>query len=312
MKRSIAIKVIFLVCLITITCVVSFIYLPRWYYRNECLVIYNQRGLNEWQVYCQNDESSHKAQIIKREVKRIIVRGNPSNIPESAFANCPLLERVILPDSIKTISDSAFCDDTSLTQLTWPNKLQRIGSYSFWNTGLVSIIFPEGLLEIDFFAFRNLHDLREVWLPDSLKEMEYAFSLCPHLERVHLGKGLEYLGDYEFSQCISLHQLYVPNNITELREGLLENSGIERLVFEGEINTVYKLHITREEYPFLKQLVFLDSAPLSPNSQLKGLILYKPDVIVYVTNTTLQKVDDIIVDWKIEAINSVDDLPPLV
>lgn len=82
-------------------------------------------------------------------------------IGAKAFNNCPLLEEVIIPDSVTEIeglelvgdtSYSAFRNCTSLNSITLPNKLTKIGTGAFNNcTGLTSITIPNSVTELGGF-----------------------------------------------------------------------------------------------------------------------------------------------------------------
>lgn len=313
MKKIYIALLIVLAILMTVICVICISNTRGWRYRNETLVIYNQKGLNEWRDYCLREENLKQVQQLKNEMRKVIVKGNPSFIPETAFANCPLLEEVSLPDTIEVINDHAFDGDQSLKRLTWPKCLIRIGKYSFRKTGFVSITFPKNLTHIGNFAFFGLKDLKVIELPDSMKEMDYAFSRCPLLETVHLGCGLSYLGDFEFTDCPNLHYIFLPSSITELKESPLKGSGIKRIVFEGKIDRIDKLYITENDYPLLEQIVFLASVPITSQNSNAGMIIDKPNVTMYITNQALQQMqkEEIVINCEIVLIGSIDELPPL-
>ena len=281
------------------------------------LTIQDQEGVNAWVVYCMQEKNKMQAQArqIKDTMKELVIKGNVQVIPNGAFSDCEQLERVIMTDSIEIIEARAFENDKCLKDIHWPKSLLAIGSYAFEQTAVEKIVFPEGLIAIDIFAFRNLTCLTEVILPDSLKAMNYSFSDCPKLVQVHIGSGISYLGDYEFSECDSLRSLNVPSNIIEFWEMPLKNSGIERLTVEGKIERIVKFEITEEHYPFLRQIVFLDAPPTIPREELPSFLIDHPNVTVYILNDKLDLfTPEYMTGWgdvKIVGISSLDDVPLL-
>ena len=93
-----------------------------------------------------------------------VYNGKPvTAIGVDAFALEGYLEKVILPDSLKTIEARAFCSCSSLT----------------------SIDIPAGVTSIGDWAFRDCTNLESIDIPDSVTSIgDYAFHLCRRLESV--------------------------------------------------------------------------------------------------------------------------------
>jgi hypothetical protein len=76
------------------------------------------------------------------------------------------LERVVLPDTIKTIGDGAF-EANNLTELHLPHGLEEIGKSAFQINRLTEIILPNSVTKIDEKAF-NSNDIKEIYLGTDL------------------------------------------------------------------------------------------------------------------------------------------------
>ena len=142
-------------------------------------------------------------------VRTVVIGDGVAVIPPEAFAACGNLESVTMADSVAEIGERAFYRDGALASVAWPAGLQRIGESAFQETGLVEVALPEAVEEIGLWAFDGMARLKRVVLPDRLTSVEYAFSRCPALQSVSLGGGLSRLGDYEFSDCTGLKELYL-------------------------------------------------------------------------------------------------------
>ncbi len=89
--------------------------------------------------------------------------------------------------------------------------------------------------EIDLFAFLNCTKVKNIYLPDSVKEIgNKAFSGCVLLEKITFGKGVEKLGKEIFLNCDSLQKVVVPsgNNVFSSDDsGVLYNKDKTELLF---------------------------------------------------------------------------------
>lgn len=124
-----------------------------------------------------------------------------SAIGEAAFKDCLELESVTLHSGIKIISDAAF-----------------------QNTCIKNIVLPDGLIQIDRYAFSGCKYLSSIVLPKSLKEIgSYVFLDCIRLQTVDTGDGLEELGVGAFAECTALHTVHLGSNIKKLLGSTFED-----------------------------------------------------------------------------------------
>jgi LPXTG-motif cell wall-anchored protein len=100
---------------------------------------------------------------------------------------------VTLPDTISTIGERAFEDGVAWVKLN--DTLIAIRYHGCASTGFTELV-----------------------LPDSLKIMdEGAFSNCPHLKSVKIGKGLTTVSREAFSYCYALTDVTIPENVTSIQ-----------------------------------------------------------------------------------------------
>ena len=131
----------------------------------------------------------------KREnVKKVVVKGDVTNIGDWAFWGCGNLASVSLPDSVT-----------------------RIGSYAFTGCGFSNVVLPKNLTTIGYSAFDLCVNLTKITLPDSVTSIgDHAFSDCSSLETVVLPDSLISIGDYVFYGDSLLSNIEIPRNVAKI------------------------------------------------------------------------------------------------
>ena len=109
-----------------------------------------------------------------------------------------------------------------------------IGELAFsGNSGLTSVVLPEGVTRIDDGAFFTCDGLTSVTLPQSLTTLSGSpFYGCEHLETIALPAGLAAPESNPFVSCPALTGITVAagNTALEVRQGLLYSRADSRLV----------------------------------------------------------------------------------
>lgn len=89
--------------------------------------------------------------------------------------------------------------------------------------GVQILTVPEGVERIAPEAFKGMHFLYRVILPESLREIgDSAFEDCGGLQYVTVGSGVEKIGARAFAGCRNLREIALPDGITEIPESCFE------------------------------------------------------------------------------------------
>lgn len=116
-------------------------------------------------------------------LRSIVIPSSVTEISNGCFYGCENLSSVTIPSSVHRIGESAFCQ-TNITSVILP-CVQRIEDYAFSRCEqLKSIVFGEGLTDIDANAFSSCTALTEVDLPSTLKRVYLAFNACSNIKKV--------------------------------------------------------------------------------------------------------------------------------
>ena len=96
--------------------------------------------------------------------------------------------------------------------------ITEIGSNAFqYNTDIVSIRIPEGVIAIDDYAFSGCSNLTSITLPNSLETIgEGAFYGCSSLTSISIPEEVKAIENYTFSGCSSLISITLPDSLESI------------------------------------------------------------------------------------------------
>ena len=138
------------------------------------------------------------------------------SIGKQAFNKCPALVSIDMPDSVKVINDYAFGGCTGLKSVNFSEKsqLEKLCYGAFGScTALEQFDFPSSLKEIGG-AFVG-SGLRNVVVPERMANNDIRFSGCPELRSAVIYGNITAL-NYTFSNCPKLTDVKFPDSVTEL------------------------------------------------------------------------------------------------
>jgi len=96
-----------------------------------------------------------------------------------------------IKEGIKEIQDYSFYLFKSLNSIIFLSTLTKIGIYSFWYSGLTSIIFNDSIETIDRNAFDYCYQLKEANLVETkIKTLEFEIFQFSKLENIYLPRQI--------------------------------------------------------------------------------------------------------------------------
>lgn len=140
-------------------------------------------------------------------------------IYQETFSKCTNLQKVLLPNTLKSIEGRAFDDCTKLSEINLPNSIEEISIACFAKCALKEIILPNQLKEIPQSVFNNCKQLTKVAIPLSVKTIDSsAFQGCDNIKSVIIPKGFNN----------SLSKIFPHRNKIEFIFRDVNKSGIKR------------------------------------------------------------------------------------
>ena len=174
------------------------------------------------------------------------------------------LSTVIIPQSVKVIGRQAFYGRENLVNFTFPNSVEELHEYVFYETawyqaqpdGMIfldkflygykgelpensEIIIPETVQRIAGYAFYQQENLTKVIIPSSVSWLgKYIFSYCSNLEEVILPEGLKELPTGIFRKTINLKSITIPDTVSVIKPGAFRHSGLESIYVPASVKTI--------------------------------------------------------------------------
>ena len=173
------------------------------------------------------DMAFHKC----RNIQRIVIPYTVNHLGTMAFPSCntnTVLELSPENPHFKMVDGILYSADgtrlitavsaKALTETVIPDGVREIDGYAFASANeLTQVVIPEGVMSIGEAAFCKCKKLPEIALPSSLKMIaKNAFSTCHALTEAVIPEGVEYIGSNAFYDCESLRKAVIPDSINQI------------------------------------------------------------------------------------------------
>ena len=155
-----------------------------------------------------------------------------SAIRDSAFACCPLLESINLPNSVEILDSYAFGYCSGLENIRLPDNLQKIGTRAFGDcVNLREIEIPSGVTVLPARVFENDRELTNVRFSNGLQKINNcAFNYCRKLEHIEFPDSLEYINNDSFANT-AITSIDIPSSVIGVESSAFDDSLLEQINF---------------------------------------------------------------------------------
>ena len=157
----------------------------------------------------------------------ILLKADPKVFKEKKYA---------IPCNTRIIWEGAFQGIDSLEEATFEDAFGKayvsyIGEFAFERCkNLREILLPDSVKEMGQCVFRNCISLKKVRLPKGLKAVPCeCFMNCASLEEVDLPEGLENVEICGFYSCQSLRHIKLPDSLYWLEDTAFSHCGLESI-----------------------------------------------------------------------------------
>ena len=199
---------------------------------------YSSDGVN---VY---DDTTSTLIISVTKEKSVTVRTETKIIGILAFSQCNNLEKITLNNDLEKIESQSF-SNTKLKNVYIPASVTYIDPIAFYQLNLDSlvidvlnknytsddkflynkdktsiithyktensVVIPDGVEKIKDYSFHGQRLLKELYIPDTVKEIGHSFNYCSGLIKITIPNSVEKIGSSCFDGCNNLTQINIDN-----------------------------------------------------------------------------------------------------
>ena len=162
-----------------------------------------------------------------------------SKLPKHVFSECKALKSLKVPLSVERIYEGAFLDCTHLTEVVLPEGLKEIDSWAFRNTRLAEVNIPSTVTKIGDQAFYESEYIKNVNIAEG-NSTYYAGGNCVILKdgdillfgvgEMTIPESVKEIRAYAFSNNTTLKSITIPKSVVIVREFAFENCSTLRSV----------------------------------------------------------------------------------
>lgn len=209
-----------------------------------------------------------------RAIKEIEITDRPTVIEDYLFSRLRLLEKVVLPDTVKEIGREAFSHCNKLKEIHITKNIEKIADSAFW--------FCENLdtITVDNNNKNFVGKANCLYNYDMTKLILVARSIT----RLTIPEGVISIEDYALGDCKRLLELNIPNSLTNF--GVFDFEECEKLL---AINIA-------DNNPVFSSMsgVLLNKAKTTLLKAPQGLVSYEiPETITVIDNSAFGSCDDL-------------------
>lgn len=149
------------------------------------------------------------------------------NQPEAELEETPAKYFDIVPtgDDACTITGYSGKDlDVVIPKEINGQRVTKIGRSAFYGEKVTSVVLPEGVTEIEEYAFADCDKLIDVTIPETVVLIgDYAFDSCDKLASVAIPGSVAEIGDFAFNDCYKLQSVEFAEGLLRLGEKAFNN-----------------------------------------------------------------------------------------
>lgn len=168
----------------------------------------------------------------------LVIPDSVTTIGSSAFYDARSLTSLTLGSGLTQIGNAAFRGTTSLTQVVLPPMLNTLGRYSFSFSGITSLTIPGSLEIVTYESLSNMSALETLVFSEGVQEIEdFAVTSASSLTSLTLPNSLNLIGNYAFTDMQVLKELVIPNAVTYIGDSAFDGArDLERLTIGSSLN----------------------------------------------------------------------------
>lgn len=148
-------------------------------------------------------------------IQNIELSENLKKIGNNAFSNTKFVSKVKIPDSVLHIPNECFSSASFSDGIELPQRLESIGYRAFEET-----------------------DIKELKIPDNVRELKFGIFMRSSVEKVILPKNLIRIPENAFCYTRNLSEIEIPHSVKEIESQAFFSSSLEKVLLHDGLQRV--------------------------------------------------------------------------
>ncbi len=177
-------------------------------------------------------------------IKTVSIPDTVEYIGTSAFDYCKKLKKINIPDSVTSLGDMCvFNGCESLNEITIPGSIKKLPYGTFYDCkNLKKVTLKNGIQKISQEVFFNCKNLSSINIPDTVTEIDDAFSHCNSLKSIKLPKNIKTIKSQTFYSCKKMKEVTIQNNVTEIEDRAFDNcKSLKSITIPASVKKIGKM-----------------------------------------------------------------------
>lgn len=159
---------------------------------------------------------------------------------ESKFFNSKNVQKVTLPDTVKTIADQAFKGCTNLREVTVSDSVETVGNSAFAECSALKdfpLLHGGCVTNWGAYVFSGCNGIEKLTVPGGLRTIPQGmFSACTNLREIVIEEGVETVSPYSFSGDDAVEKIVLPSTATNMTSYAGMDAGNLRVATFNELH----------------------------------------------------------------------------
>lgn len=177
----------------------------------------------------------------------IVIGQHVTEIQDNAFFDCASAVSLDLGNYVEKLGYAAFGNCIQITSVHIPRTMDTAAVYfmnetqgPFWNTGIATVTFDEGIKEISSNLFAGMPKLTSMTIPSTVEVIEEgAFNGCSALESVEIPWSVFVVGGAAFKNCTALTEIELKDAVDTIGEGVFEGcTGLAAVKLSNRVRVI--------------------------------------------------------------------------
>ena len=138
-----------------------------------------------------------------------------------------------------SVSEEFYLNDQKIETLTIPSTISEIKTHAFIFAPINALIIPNTVKTLGYSCFAKCDNLKNIYIPSSVEEIDNSFSELESLEEIEFEEGINLKELNGFWRCPKLGKIEIPSSVTSIGlDAFSECQGLKKVVLPKDLEEI--------------------------------------------------------------------------